>query len=277
MTIATMKSYFTVLMLNVSFVVAALPPVDNPTFTKEERLAVVEAEKRNSEAASKIGRTMALLTADNVVEMIAGDFSSLDVMLAKQDLRALWFLFNRACFDRLGESNFSQRKPASEGFAFYGPIEFNKKAKEEIRERLLKIPGHAKYLGDLIDQYSNEPGHFYDRGSLMRSLGDLGGVEAVQQLGRFIEDGRRPEGDFFDPLSGSTNPFANWRDAVPAMHKALGAASPIYIPTSRFVPGSRDVSMQPYETMIQWWKSDAAKPYRDWNKKTGAGSNWPTK
>ena len=82
-------------------------------------------------------------------------------------------------------------------------------------------------------------------------------MECIQQLARFTNDTRCPEERFHDPDSGMPAPSRNSRVACYALHRALGASSPLGQPAH--------IDTRKFGLLRAWWDSEAARPYREWN------------
>ncbi len=106
---------------------------------------------------------------------------------------------------------------------------------------------------------SQEAGYFDRREGTLRQLDLLGSMDAIQQIGRFLEDTRNPDHAtaMFMINSGMSPPQRNLVGAASALILALGDAAPVQL---------SDADMH---TLQEWWKSDAAKRYRDWTYENG--------
>jgi hypothetical protein len=142
-----------------------------------------------------------------------------------------------------------------------------------VAAQLAAIPGHAQYAGDMIESITNTTYDIYKPvqaygGTMPRDyafrlldrLGTLATPEAIQQIGRFLDDVRNPEmgGDM---VTGRIRPLAaNSRYALRALNKAVGEASPIAGKVSAMEmaePGEYSA-----QVIREWWASDASLPFR---------------
>lgn len=219
-----------------------------------------EIDEERSQMEGELNRRM----EPTMAALIRGDFTGVDEAAARKDADALWYVFTKAATRSIGFDEISQRYPnLQEAMAQRDAL--NKKIAEYARPRLAAIPGHAKMVGDRLETMSQEVGYWTRREGALRRLGLLGSMEAIQQIGRFLEDRRDPDEAASIALiqTGRSPPSSNVVGASHAMIMALGDASPVRLPKSLILSSSIIVSLQ------SWWKSDAAKPYREWTYETG--------
>jgi hypothetical protein len=149
----------------------------------------------------------------------------------------------------------------------------NKEIRTVIAAQLAAIPGHAQYAADMVESITNTTYDIYkpvqQYGGIMPrnyafrildSLGTLATPEAIQQIGRFLDDVRNPEmgGDL---VTGRIRPLAaNSSYALRALNNALGDQSPI----AGKVNAVEMAEPGPYYAQVirEWWASDASLPFR---------------
>ncbi|MGV3660832.1 MAG: hypothetical protein ACO1TE_11630 [Prosthecobacter sp.] len=142
-----------------------------------------------------------------------------------------------------------------------------------VAAQLAAIPGHAQYVGDMVEMITNTTYDIYKpvqpyAGTMPRdyafrildSLGTLATPEAIQQIGRFLYDNRNPEmgGDL---VTGRIRPLAvNSRFALRALNNAIGDKSPI---AGKVGAVEMAEPGEYYAQVIrEWWASDASLPFR---------------
>lgn len=216
---------------------------------EQATLASYLAKRRRTEAEVQ-KRVDGLLPS-----FMKGDFSAIDSAAATGDTDMLWALVEGRAVASLACTLYSRQHP-SESLAAIHDLE--KKLIEDVRNHarplLAAIPGHAKPLGDFVDFASDRPGYGAQQ-TAIRALGELGSMEAIQQIDRFLEDGRNPDLDYYDLKSGAPYPHAAGHYAVYALHRALREQSPL----------SPSTAYRNERKLLDWWKAGGAKPYREWN------------
>lgn len=196
--------------------------------------------------------------------LIRGDYAGVDTAATQKDAEALWYIFTEAAARSIGYGDMSRLYPNRKE-ASAKCDELNKRIAEYVRPKLAAIPGHAKAIGDRLEMMSQEVGYWNYREGALRKLGLLGSMEAIQQIGRFLDDRRNPDEAISLHMIESSRapPSSNLNGAAYAMVKALGDASPVQLPRSLTLTSSA------IDTLQSWWKSDASKPYREWTYETG--------
>ncbi|MBL9133640.1 MAG: hypothetical protein JNG86_20690 [Verrucomicrobiaceae bacterium] len=197
-----------------------------------------------------------------------GDLSPIHDAVTQDHFALLWHCFEKALGRSYGKGLVEGGEEARDAL--------NKRIQAAAGEKLRSMPGHARFLADEIARLGpSNPGRRQD---CFRCLGQLGGKEAVQQIGRFMyeefivdlapqrqlkEFGSNPTATKGIPFleCGTQNelrkPESNDRMAALAMHYALGADTPCVsmFPGATWVPASAPV-------IEKWWRSDASLPYR---------------
>jgi hypothetical protein len=200
-----------------------------------------------------------------------GEFRFLDAAAAKKDMDVLWYVLKEANAKNIGSTEIRRKHPntlASDPLI----TALNEKIASHVRLKIAAIPGHAKVLGNRFERMSQEAGYFWQRREIMQRLQLVGSMEAIQQIGRFLEDTRAPDlpgallafemsTDYLD--SDTECRMSNASLAAHAMARVLGEDSP-----ARTYQGK--ILVEPSTDVVQaWWTTDAAKPYREWNSETG--------
>ncbi len=200
------------------------------------------------------------------------DFSPIKAAYEARDLKMLWHFFETG----VGGQYAGGRTDAEGGKALLSR-EQSRQLSQEIRDQaakfLILVPGHAKHLGDQIAALGIEAEA--ERSRRFSLLGHLGGVEAIQQIGRFMFH----EYVFYPPSTpmpqvtpshsgtvsfiatcGNENhsrqPTSNGEMAAKAMRQAVRGQMP---PSSGMFGSSPDRSLF---NIGDWWRSEASLPYR---------------
>ena len=191
-----------------------------------------------------------------------GDFSAIDAAVARKDLPLLWYIAGEAADGEIGNHHTVWRELGRVEAVVKRQLELSTEVLEYLRPRISSIPGHAKPMGDRVERLSGNLGlaDVANRTGPLRIMGAVGSMECIQVLGRFLNDRRCPKERFFDRNSGMPFPESNGEVACFAMHQALGAASPAG--TQAYLLGGKNSGFQ---KVRDWWASDAARPYREWN------------
>ncbi|WP_300932221.1 hypothetical protein [Prosthecobacter sp.] len=222
-----------------------------------------EAETKKAELEKK--------TEVIVYALYQGEFRFLDAAAAQKDMDVLWYVLMEAKAKHIGSSEIRRDHPDE---LVSAPLitELNEKIATHVRLKIAAIPGHARVLGNRFERMSQDVGYFFERRKIMRGLQMVGSMEAIQQIGRFLQDKRAPDAlaaqlafekmtDYLDPAAESRESNASL--AAHAMGRVLGEDSP-----ARMYHGK--IVVEPEISVVQtWWKSDAAKFYREWNPETG--------
>jgi hypothetical protein len=189
----------------------------------------------------------------------SGDFSLLDKLASEKQINELFRHLSATMSATYGESIYpipSVNDPFIKSTTYELNERFGAKVREQVRLRLSAITGHTDFLVGGIEEASKLIGGNILRSSNLRFLGEVGSMEAMQQLGRYLFDDRNLEGpDFYpdDACGVNRQPQPNSNIASIALQHALGDAAPP--PRNQMNVGEMRV----------WWKSDAARPYREWN------------
>ncbi|MGV3659528.1 MAG: hypothetical protein ACO1TE_05070 [Prosthecobacter sp.] len=127
------------------------------------------------------------------------------------------------------------------------------KIKEAAIMAIKRTPGHAKVLGDEIDELSNLSGTGRSRERKFYLLQNIASPEAVAQLGRFLFDERNPEKDI--PLGDGSFEAPNSYWAANAIGAALG--DPLSLKRKPGYYGLAEV-----KSWQTWWQSQEAAAYK---------------
>jgi hypothetical protein len=123
---------------------------------------------------------------DDYDRLKKGDYSHLDQIAAHSPAEALPKLYSQ-----LLSSTVSEIK---------GP---HPEAEGEIAARIARIPGHAKFVADKIEELSKQHGTGRDRDEWFYRLSLIGSEESVETLGSYLRDKRGADDE------GLLNPEAN--------------------------------------------------------------------
>ncbi len=192
--------------------------------------------------------------ADKLIDR--GDLSPIKAAYEDRDLQMLWHFFGMGVnWQYVGGSTTAEIEKAA--LTQLQIRQLNRKVELEAAKYLALIPGHAKRLGDRIEIASNTLSPKNERIRFLARLGQLGTPEAIQQIGRFMDDDRNPEvpPNAIQP-SDYDLPAPNYSYATAAMHEALKDNSPVKLGPSGYFMGDN------YETIQAWWRSDSSLPYR---------------
>lgn len=206
-----------------------------------------------------------------VYALYRGEFRFLDAAAAQKDMDVLWYVLMEAKAKNIGSSEIRREHPDDRVSA---PLitALNDKIATHVRLKIAAIPGHARVLENRFERMSQDVGYFFERRKIMRCLQMVGSMEAIQQIGRFLEDKRAPDTlaaklafermtDYLDPAAQSQE-----RNASLAAHAMAGVRSEDF--PSRMPQG--ETMVEPEISAVQtWWKSNAAKPYREWTPEAG--------
>lgn len=206
-----------------------------------------------------------------VYSLYKGEFRFLDAAAAQKDMDVLWYVLMEAKAKNIGSSEIRRDHP-DELVSAPMITALNKKVASHVRLKIAAIPGHARVLGNRFERMSQDVGYYFERRKIMRCLQMVGSMEAIQQIGRFLEDKRAPDTlaakrafermtDYLDPAAQSQK--CNASLAASAMARVLGEDSPIRMSQGDIVVETEIGAVQ------TWWKSDAAKPYREWTPEAG--------
>jgi len=149
-------------------------------------------------------------------------------------------------------------------------IKIHRKLRPLAQDFLLRTPGHARYLGDRIEEQMRNDSDQVPRTVLFSCLGALavdGSDECIAQLGRFLFDKRDPEFRPFDPakdvrgmydIRGTRNPVQN--NAIGWLRSVLETRFNINHP----LLDENGLPCKGIEEKVQaWWLNSAeAAPYR---------------
>jgi len=191
-----------------------------------------------------------------------GDLSPIDVAFQKHDLRELWYFYDKASAQQYAGRTQSEASELQKTLTEKDFEVLNARIKAHAGELLAQIPGHAKLLGDEIETASNAPASYGSRSEQIRihnffSLERLASPEAIQQIGRFLDDERNPNEEL-GSAGGSTGPMPNSFNAVYALDHALGKNSPFQ--GKRLEGGMLEPEQM--RALKAWWRSDASLSYR---------------
>jgi len=206
-----------------------------------------------------------------VYALYKGEFRFLDAAAAQKDMDVLWYVLMEAKAKNIGSSEIRRDHPDE---LVSDPLitALNEKIATHVRLKIASIPGHARVLGSRFERMSQDVGYFFERRKIVRCLQMVGSMEAIQQIGRFLEDKRAPDAlaaqlafermtDYLDPAADSLESNASL--AAHAMVRVLGEDSPARMNQGKIV-------VEPAIDVVQtWWKSDAAKLYREWKPEAG--------
>ncbi|MBL9132009.1 MAG: hypothetical protein JNG86_12460 [Verrucomicrobiaceae bacterium] len=179
----------------------------------------------------------------------------------QRDLPELWNMFEKAFkhgfgYERVvGNPMVSRKRVLTEA----EHEKLNDDIVSFVAQTMGKIPGHAKYQGDLVEADSTNPDRSGWRVLRLRMLGRLGTPEAVQQIGRFMFDTRNPGVDSLLPSGDYTPPLSNSAYAYFELAHALRDKSPVRMDLG---PLKYEDKMKAYDTMVAWWRSEASLPWR---------------
>jgi len=207
------------------------------------------------------------------------DFSPFDEAFAAKDIKLLWHyyigdyrlkfqLYMAITPEVLASPNLDPTRRARMVRA--------KEQAEHAGRYLMRLPGHARMLGDMIEETNYERGGGVQMRrtyfTCLARLAKEGSDECIEQLGRFLFDKRDPSYVPFDPAKdvramydsrGASNPVQN--DAASALLAAV---------KGRFSIGEEltDADSKPFkgmpiegyaEKLRHWWLNSAeAAPYR---------------
>lgn len=122
------------------------------------------------------------------------------------------------------------------------------------------IPGHAKYLGDEIEQLSNQPLTGNGRDNSFTLLTAVASKEAVAELGRFLFDDRSPDKELSEKYpaadGGGYFLFPNSNMSANAIGILLGDKSPVKTRRPGYYGGPEIKQIQ------EWWKSREGEAFR---------------
>lgn len=192
-----------------------------------------------------------------------GDLSPIDAAFQRRDLPDLWYFFGMAASYQYGYGRtVAEEQELKNTFTESAMKVMNSKIRAHAGSLLAQIPGHAAYLGDPIEAASAappgaDPKNEHLRLHNMLALGRLGSPEAIQQIGRFLEDKRNPRA----PLHTSADaapPMPNWFNAAYAMDEALGKRSPL----EGKRPNSGILQDAHFKELQGWWRSEAGLSFR---------------
>ncbi len=184
-----------------------------------------------------------------------GDTSPLQDAFEKTDLARLWSIFGLASHRQFhGGRTDEELKKA--GLTREQILKLNQDIRAKATEYLSLIPGHAKYLGDKVETASDVPNNSSDREAYLELLGLLGSKEAIQQIGRFMFDERRPEHNPQIQYTDYQPPPPNKVLAIWAMRWALKDKAPVSVDKSGIFSNTEMYKIE------DWWRSDASLPYR---------------
>ncbi|MFZ2277786.1 MAG: hypothetical protein WAW39_08300 [Prosthecobacter sp.] len=229
------------------------------------RLHEIEREAEAQEAELKKS------TEVIVYALYQGEFRFLDAAAAKKDMDVLWYVLKEAKAKNIGSSEIRRDHPDDMVSA---PLitALNEKIASHVRLKIAAIPGHARVLGNRFERMSQDVGYFFERRKIMRCLQMVGSMEAIQQIGRFLEDKRAPDAlgvkvalermdDYLDPPMDCMQSNASL--AAHAIAGVMGEDFPVRL-------SQREIVGEPEISAVQtWWKSDAAKIYREWTQEAG--------
>ncbi|WP_395748294.1 hypothetical protein [Prosthecobacter sp.] len=223
--------------------------------TEEQSGLIRQMHLREKEMMAKREADLAEI-ADDKALLDSGDLSPISKAVVARDVKRLWLFFELA------------RVKGARAFQ----TELNERIFELTRQGLASIPGHAVLLGDEVERLSSDPKAAQQRSSALRCLGELGSMEAIQQIARFISDPRNPAAATAD--HGRLLPIglmgrANFFYACQALQQALGDKSPLRDEAGR-AKKSEWVEGDDFDLLPAWWKSEAAKRYREWTYDQGA-------
>lgn len=224
---------------------------------------------RNQQALMKYDPTPSNAKVPKSVQdaFYRGDYSLLDRLASDKNVNELLTILQCSVPISFGEHIFQPvplQGPSRDPNYYKPNMEFGARVREQVKTRLAAIPGHTRILVEGIEAASKLKGGHGMRLGNIRFLGRIGSMEAIQQLGRYLSDDRNLEGYYFygGPDSGMNPPVENSYEATVALRHALGDASPIPV---RYGIIEGFAGGESVETMRTWWKSDAARPYREWN------------
>lgn len=127
-----------------------------------------------------------------VYALYKGEFRFPDAAAAKKDMDVLWYVLMEAKAKNIGSSEIRREHPDDR---VSDPLitALNEKIASHVRLKIAAIPGHARVLGNRFERMSQDAGYFFERRKIMRCLQMVGSMEAIQQIGRFLEDKRAPD------------------------------------------------------------------------------------
>lgn len=192
-----------------------------------------------------------------------GDLSPVDTAFQRRDLQDLWYFFGMAASSQYGHGRTQAEEDQLKNTFTESAIEaMNGKIRAHAGSLLAQIPGHAVLLGDQIEAASNappgwDPKNEHARVHNMLALGRLGTPEAIQQMGRFLQDKRNPQASLHTSSDAGV-PMPNWFHAAYALDDALGKKSPL----EGKRPASGILKDDHFKELQQWWQSEASLAYR---------------
>jgi len=199
------------------------------------------------------------------------DFTPMDVAYAAKDIKLLWhyyigsYEFNFHLSERITAERLKNARPDRlEGMKL--AFERSHHAGRYLRQ----IPGHARLLGDLIEEtIYGRAGGVSMRETYMECLwrlGQEGSDECIEQLGRFLFDQRDPGFRPYDPATprglydtrGVPNTVQS--DAIGSMRAVVR----VRFPVGASWVDERKLPLPGYEAkVLNWWlTSEEAAPYR---------------
>jgi|GEM_PF-3575112 len=183
-----------------------------------------------------------------------GNFTPIDAAFAKKDIEVLWGYFNGSqgsevyhVFNKVTPAMLARATDNLERYRYRMVI-----ARQEYAGNYLKqIPGHARLIGDLIENSASVVDMNSERCHWFECLSRLASDESIAQLGRFLFDKRNPD-------KGSKKyymePSANEFYAAVWLQTGLGDKSPL---------GRGDLRYGGDKKLREWWlTSPDAAPYR---------------
>ncbi|MBL9132271.1 MAG: hypothetical protein JNG86_13795 [Verrucomicrobiaceae bacterium] len=249
----------------------ASPTGPTPT-TQQQRDLIAERHRLASEWMKSRAELRDSMKSDS--EMInRGDLAPLDKAVAAKDFLRLSFIFEETEHRRFGPPEAPQENPdvgAAERTA--KAEEFNRRIRDATKERITSIPGHSDYWVKQIEEACQDPRIGHVRESALKELGELGSMEAIQHLAVYLDDNRHPEAAFRDGKKALPKELwqsrPNYYTAAQALQQALGDDAPVRDKTTQRILRGDELDGYDFETLQAWWKSDAAKPYREWKFET---------
>ncbi len=209
------------------------------------------------------------------------DFSPIDEAFAAKDIKLLWHYY--ICSDelnfQLSERMTAERLKSAEVNLKHAPerLASMKRAFERSQyagRYLRQIPGHARLIGDLIEETMyGRAGGGGRRGTYFDCLGRLGqegSDECIEQIGRYLFDQRDP---WFRPLDPAIPkmgiydtrgvPNTVQSDAIGSMRAVARVRFPRF-PVGESRLDAKGLPLQGQEAkVLDWWlTSDEAAPYR---------------
>ncbi|MBL9185094.1 MAG: hypothetical protein JNN17_23305 [Verrucomicrobiaceae bacterium] len=173
-------------------------------------------------------------------KLATGDMSVLSKY--QGNIPALWYVFDASSGGEYGTLSFP-REGRNEQEQVIRVKAYNKELKEKVAEMLSSTPGHADYIGGVINKISSLPEESARRIPIERyfeALARLKTPECVQTMMRFIDDERQV--GYFTPCGPSSRRPPNWSVMLHELGLAVGKSF-----------------NQPIARM--WWDSPAASEF----------------